>query len=196
MRTRFSFACAALAAAAVSCGSAGGPAPSGAERGVQKFAVTLQGRDVGYMTLQVEELPSGSLLVAQSTEWTMRLMGAQSTVSMEAEAVTDSSLDLGRMEFHMSDGSAEIRATTVRGDGNGSVVNVDADRVGLVDLRIEGVGDVGSRRSQLNASELNVSWSENVELAYGRGDAAVRLFGANESLVAGVHVEIDRKSVV
>jgi len=117
MRTGFRFACAALAAAAVSCGSAGGPAPSGAERGVQKFAVTLQGRDVGYMTLQVEELPSGSLLVTQSTEWTMRLMGTQSSVSMESEAVTDSSLNLGRMEFNMSDGSAEIRATTVRGDG-------------------------------------------------------------------------------
>ncbi|MFO7949688.1 MAG: transglutaminase-like domain-containing protein [Candidatus Fermentibacteraceae bacterium] len=117
MRTGFRFACAALAAAAVSCGTAGGPAPSGAERGVQKFAVTLQDRDVGYMTLQVEELPSGSLLVSQSTEWNMRLMGTQSSVSMESEAVTDSSLNLGRMEFYMSDGSAEIRATTVRGDG-------------------------------------------------------------------------------
>ena len=87
-------------------------------------------------------------------------------------------------------------ATTVRGDGNGSVVNVDADRVGLVDLRIEGVGDVGSRRSRLNISKLNVSWSENVELAYGRGDAAVRLFGANESLVAGVHVETPSSGVL
>ncbi|SEW17748.1 NosD domain-containing protein [Halobacterium jilantaiense] len=87
-------------------------------------------------------------------------------------------------------------ATTVRGDGNGSVVDVDADRVGLVDLRVEGVGDVGSRRSQLNESELDVSWSENVELAYGRGDAAVRLFGANESLVAGVRVETPSSGVI
>lgn len=87
-------------------------------------------------------------------------------------------------------------ATTVRGDGNGSVVDVDADRVGLVDLRIDGVGDVGSRRSQLNASELDVSWSENVELAYGRGDAAVRLFGANESLVADVRVETPSSGVI
>jgi nitrous oxidase accessory protein NosD len=87
-------------------------------------------------------------------------------------------------------------ATTIRGDGNGSVVNVDADRVGLVDLRVEGVGDVGSRRSQLNASELNVSWSENIELAYGRGDAAVKLFGANGTLVAGVHVETPSSGVI
>jgi len=87
-------------------------------------------------------------------------------------------------------------ATTVRGDGNGSVVSVDADRVALVDLRVEGVGDVGSRRSELNESQLDVSWSENVELAYGRGDAAVKLFGANRSLVAGVHVETPASGVV
>lgn len=87
-------------------------------------------------------------------------------------------------------------ATTVRGDGNGSVVSVDADRVGLVDLRIEGVGDVGSRRSQLNESQLDVSWSENIELAYGRGDAAVKLFGANQSLVGGVHVETPASGVI
>jgi hypothetical protein len=91
--------------------------PTDAEAGLQKFAVSLQDRDVGYMTLSVEELPSGSLLVGQSTEWTMRLMGKVSTVRMESEAVTDSSLDMGRMDFHMSDGSAVIDASTVRGEG-------------------------------------------------------------------------------
>ena len=81
-------------------------------------------------------------------------------------------------------------ATRIRGDGNGTVVNLTASRVALTDVHIDGVGDVGSRRTTLNQSELaNVPWSENIELAYGRGDAAVKLLDANHSLVEGVHVQ-------
>ena len=100
-----------------SCGAGGPVERGGAEAGVQKFAVSLQGRDVGYMTVSVEPLPSGSLLVSQSTEWSMRLMGEERDVSMDSEALTDSTLNLRRMEFRLSDGSAEIEARTVRGDG-------------------------------------------------------------------------------
>ncbi|MXR21707.1 right-handed parallel beta-helix repeat-containing protein [Halobacterium bonnevillei] len=87
--------------------------------------------------------------------------------------------------------------TTIRGDGNGTVVRLDASRVALVDLAIDGVGDVGSRRAELNASELeDLEWSENVELAYGQGDAAVKLRDANRSLVSGVHIETPASGVI
>lgn len=88
-------------------------------------------------------------------------------------------------------------ATRIRGDGNGTVVHVTAPRVALADLRIDGVGDVGSRRSMLNASRLETAdWSENIELAYGRGDAAVRLVNAPESLLAGLHIDTPSSGVV
>lgn len=86
--------------------------------------------------------------------------------------------------------------TRVVGDGNGTVLYVDSPRVALTDFAVSGVGDVGSRRSQLVESRRNVSWSENVELAYGRGDAAVKLFGANGSLVSGLRVDTPTSGVI
>ncbi|MFC3477691.1 NosD domain-containing protein [Halobacterium litoreum] len=86
--------------------------------------------------------------------------------------------------------------TRVVGDGNGTVFALAAPRAGLTDLHVAGVGDVGSRRSQLNDSELDVNWSRSIELAYGRGDAAVKLFDASESLVSGVTVETGASGVI
>ncbi|MFC6726193.1 nitrous oxide reductase family maturation protein NosD, partial [Halobium palmae] len=83
--------------------------------------------------------------------------------------------------------------TVLRGDGNGSVVHVRADRVALRDLRIEGVGDVGSRRSDRPAP---VDWDTNVQLAYGYGDAAVVLDGSNGSVVSNVAIDTDASGVV
>jgi parallel beta-helix repeat protein len=49
----------------------------------------------------------------------------------------------------------------------------------------------------LNDSQLeDVGWSKNVELAYGRGDAGVRLADASGSLLANVHVETPASGVV
>lgn len=129
---------ASAALAAASCGSGGTSAGVGAEAGVQRFAVALQGRDVGYMTVSVEPLPSGSLLVSQSTEWSMRLMGAERDVSMDSEALTDSTLNLRRMEFRLSDGSAEIEARTVRGEGYLEHTIVSAGRESTTRREFEG----------------------------------------------------------
>ena len=88
-------------------------------------------------------------------------------------------------------------ATTIRGDGNGTVLTLAAPRTTLIDLRIDGVGDVGSRRTMLNASQLEeVGWSENVELAYGRGDAAIRLVDADRSLVENVSITTPASGIV
>lgn len=88
-------------------------------------------------------------------------------------------------------------ATTIRGNGNGTVVTVAAPRTTLTDLRVDGVGDVGSRRSMLNTTEIEgLNWSKNVELAYGRGDAAVRFINAERSLVENVSIETPASGIV
>ncbi len=84
--------------------------------------------------------------------------------------------------------------TVLAGDGNGSVVRLRADRAALTDLRVAGVGDVGSRGPERrNAS---ADWDTVVELAYGYGDAGVVLDGANGSLVSNVSVDTPASGVV
>jgi nitrous oxidase accessory protein NosD/nitrous oxide reductase accessory protein NosL len=84
--------------------------------------------------------------------------------------------------------------TVLRGDGNGSVVHVRADRVGIRDLRIDGVGEVGSRGPERrNAS---TDWDTSVQLAYGYGDAGVVLDGSNGSALSGVTIDTNASGVV
>ncbi|QZX99079.1 NosD domain-containing protein [Halobaculum rubrum] len=84
-------------------------------------------------------------------------------------------------------------ATHIRGDGNGSVLHVNASRVAVTDLRISGVGSVGSPERSVNASS---DWSSSVELAYGRGDAAIRLDGADGALVENVVIDTPASGVI
>ncbi|MCD4849101.1 MAG: transglutaminase-like domain-containing protein [Candidatus Aegiribacteria sp.] len=84
--------------------------------GLQKFAVSIMGDDVGYMELDVQELGTDSLLITQSISWNMILMGNPRDIEMSMTAVTDRTFDLGHMEMLMSDGSAEISITAVRRD--------------------------------------------------------------------------------
>jgi len=84
-------------------------------------------------------------------------------------------------------------ATRVRGDGNGSVLHVNASRVAVTDLRISGVGSVGSPDRSANASS---DWSTSVELAYGRGDAAIRLDGADGALVENVAIDTPASGII
>jgi nitrous oxidase accessory protein NosD/nitrous oxide reductase accessory protein NosL len=84
--------------------------------------------------------------------------------------------------------------TVLRGDGNGSVVHVRADRVGLRDLRVAGVGDVGSRGPERRNTSMD--WDTSVQLAYGYGDAGIVLDGSNDSAVSGVVVDTNASGVV
>jgi nitrous oxidase accessory protein NosD len=84
--------------------------------------------------------------------------------------------------------------TTVRGDGNGSVVHVRADGAALTDLRITGVGEVGSRGSDRRNDTTD--WDTTVQLAYGYGDAGVVLDGAANASVAGVAIDTPASGVI
>ncbi|PIE52692.1 hypothetical protein CSA37_05550 [Candidatus Fermentibacteria bacterium] len=79
----------------------------------QKFAVALQGEDVGYMTMATEQV-GDSLLVTQRMEWHLLLMGTTRTVTMDVTSRTGLDMDLGYMDMTMSDGTSLIQATAVR----------------------------------------------------------------------------------
>ncbi len=79
----------------------------------QKFAVSLQGEDVGYMTMRTETV-GDSLFITQSMEWHLLLMGTTRTVSMDVTARTGTNMDLGQLSMTMSDGTSIIDAYAVR----------------------------------------------------------------------------------
>jgi nitrous oxidase accessory protein NosD/nitrous oxide reductase accessory protein NosL len=85
-------------------------------------------------------------------------------------------------------------ATHLRGDGTGTVVTATADRVGVVDLRITGVGETQSPENV--STNRSGEWDYRVQLGYGYGDAGVALAESNESLVSGVTVDTPTNGVV
>ena len=84
--------------------------------------------------------------------------------------------------------------TRIHGDGNGSVLRVAADSAAVRNVAIDGVGSVGSKLSRVNESDP--SWSETVELAYGRGDAAIELDGADGALVEDVTIDTPASGII
>lgn len=116
------FISAFLALSALGCGEGSsqdgdtGPSVSAADPGLQKFAVSIQGDDVGYMQLEIIDHGEDSLLILQSIDWNMILMGNRRDIQMTLEAVSARDFDLGRMEMRMTDGSAEIYVNAVRRD--------------------------------------------------------------------------------
>jgi len=85
-------------------------------------------------------------------------------------------------------------ATHLRGDGTGTVVTATADRVGIADLRISGVGETQSPENV--STNRTGEWDYRVQLGYGYGDAGVALAGSNGSLVSGVAVDTPTNGVV
>jgi parallel beta-helix repeat protein len=85
-------------------------------------------------------------------------------------------------------------ATRISGDGNGTVLRVNATDVAVTDLRIDGVGPVGSKPPRANGSDPG--WSELIELAYGRGAAAVKLDGADGALIEDVLVDTPASGII
>jgi len=89
---------------------------AGGGAGIQKFAVSIQGDDVGYMELTIEELGPDSLKIMQRIDWNMILMGNRRDIVMTMTAHCDSLYDLRSLTMEMSDGSAEISISAVRED--------------------------------------------------------------------------------
>ncbi len=84
--------------------------------------------------------------------------------------------------------------TTLRGDRKGSVVHAPVDRVAFHNLRIDGVGIVGSRGNERRND--SVDWDTSVQLAYGYGDAGIVLDGSNGSVVSDVAIQSNSSGVI
>src|SRR5699024_8855074 len=84
--------------------------------------------------------------------------------------------------------------TVLRGNGNRSVVSLRTDRIAVRNLRIDGVGDVGSRRSEMQNGSGN--WTTKVRLAYGYGDAGIILDGADSSVISDVSIETNASGII
>ncbi len=84
--------------------------------------------------------------------------------------------------------------TRLRGDGNGSVVHVRANRVAVRNLRIDGVGTVGSRGTKRRND--SVDWDTNAKIAYGSGDAGIVLDGSNGSVVSNVAIRTKASGII
>lgn len=118
---------AALAAASslalTACGQPGPSGGSAADSSVQRFAVTLQGEDIGYMQIEVSREGPDTTRVTEETVWDLVLMGTSRHVVMDLDATADTTLDLRRLDFHLTDGTSEISSSTVR-DGQNLVTTI------------------------------------------------------------------------
>ncbi len=87
-------------------------------------------------------------------------------------------------------------ATRLQGDGNGTVLTLRADRSAVTDLRIAGIGSENFGEPTVEDGDGDGAWDQRVRLVYGRGDAGIRLDGADRSLVRNVGLSTPANGVV
>lgn len=80
----------------------------------------------------------------------------------------------------------------VRGDGNGTVIQITADDAAVTDLEIVGVGNE-TRDPEAVPEE---AWDANVELGYGHGDAGIAAVGAEGVLISDVGIDTPANGVL
>jgi nitrous oxidase accessory protein NosD len=81
--------------------------------------------------------------------------------------------------------------TLLSGDGQGTVVTVNATGVAVTDLRIEGVGT-----ETLDTGGDAEGWDSIVERTYGRGDAGVAVVDGSRVVVSRVHVDTPSNGIL
>ncbi len=139
-----------------------------ADSGIQKFAVSIQGDDVGYMELQIQDKGEDSLLITQTISWNMILMGNRRDIEMTMTAVSDKEYNLGHLDMYMSDGSADISVGATRQD------SVLITRIGTAGRDIENStpieGDYLPVLADLACASMD--WTEGQERTFRSFDPA------------------------
>lgn len=156
------FLCVVLSILVLCACSAPLPRATYASADLQKFAVSLQGQSVGYMTMSVEQLGVDSLLVKQDMEWVIVLLGTERRVTMTSSARTGTDFDLGSQVMVMSDGTSEIGVNAVR---RGNVVETTINTSGREITRsVQFEGDYLPAFMDLAAAGMD--WSPGEERVY------------------------------
>lgn len=83
---------------------------------------------------------------------------------------------------------------TIRGDGEGNVVEVRADDVAIEGIHVDGVGTQTRDPDQVSGDDGD--WDQNIELGYGHGDAGIHVVGASGVYVTDVSVETPANGVL
>jgi nitrous oxidase accessory protein NosD/nitrous oxide reductase accessory protein NosL len=83
--------------------------------------------------------------------------------------------------------------TVLDGGGDDTVVTVRAPAVAMTDLRIVGVGSANAGTLE---ADNGSAWDRRIRLAYGYGDAAIRLRDANRSIVENVSIDTPSNGIV
>lgn len=172
----------------------GRPSPMpGGDPGIQRFAVSLRGEEIGYFEMTVEELGTDSIILKEQTVWDLCLMGTTRHVVMSLEARADTSLNLGSLDFSLSDGSAVIESRTVRTGGTLTTTVSSAGREMTMTAVFE--GDYLPAVTDLAAARM--SWSEGDRLTFPAFDPAtgtvstadLECTGSEEAVLLGDTVE-------
>ena len=84
---------------------------------------------------------------------------------------------------------------TLRGDGNGTVIEVQADRAAIAGVRIEGVGDA-RRQAGVGLNDPSEKWDARFARAYGYADAGITVANATGVYVRNVTIETPTSGII
>lgn len=84
---------------------------------------------------------------------------------------------------------------TLRGDGNGTVIQVQADRAAVADVRVEGVGNA-RRQDGVELDDPSGEWDARIARAYGYADAGITVANATGVYIRNVRIETPTSGVV
>ena len=82
---------------------------------------------------------------------------------------------------------------SIRGDGEGTVIEVESDNVAVTGLNITGVGN---QTDPSDDAETGDSWDETIEAGYGHGDAGITAVNATHVYVSDVQIETPANGVL
>lgn len=82
----------------------------------------------------------------------------------------------------------------IRGDGNGTVIRVNANETAIIGISIDGVGD--QLRDPEAALDDPDAWDHNIELGYGHGDAGVSFVEVSGGYVTDLDIYTPANGIV
>lgn len=85
---------------------------------------------------------------------------------------------------------------TLRGDGEGNVIEVRADDVAIEGVHVDGVGNQTRDPDAVTETGDEADWDANIESGYGHGDAGIHVVDATGVYVTNVSIETPANGVL
>ncbi|WP_241434280.1 NosD domain-containing protein [Natronorubrum tibetense] len=134
-----------------------------------------------------------SLTVGEDTETVQEALeeAPDNTTIVIPEGTYEETLEIERPVTLAGNGNV-----TLRGDGNGSVVTVTADRVAIEGVDIDGVGNVTRGGDELPVDIDDEEWDAAFVQNYAGTDAGVAAYTADELLVQDVDIDTPASGII